>query len=352
MKKLLFAMFFVQFTISMVNAQATADPNLDLNMVPPLVALNTNSVMEATVNNFGSRDIVANSLIVQISVGLNAEMIGLDPTSSTDWTLISNPSGASNTWRLQNTSGIITQFDPFPVPIKIIVRGVALGGPSNILGNIAYRVGLNPLLPLSAPSASQGNIDPTNDNPITSLTVVSVLAVSLTEVTSTASDCSAKITWSTVREDAGSTFDVEYSPDGARFVKVGTVAGRSATGSKYDFSYSQGNGKGFYRLKIGSATGEVTYSKVVNVTTKCNEKKVFIYPNPIQNLQDLHVNITNFAGAVNGNLINAAGQIILTKKLVNGANLVKIENLAEGIYTFKVTDEAKEVQNFKIVVVK
>lgn len=351
MRKLILALFFSQIAISSLFAQATADPNLDLNMAPPTVALNTNSIMEATVNNFGSRDIVANSLIVQISVGSNAEMIGLDPSSSSDWTIISSPAGASNTWRLQNTSGVITQFDPFPIPIKIIVKGVALGGPSNILGNIAYKVGANPLLG-GAPSATQGNTDATNDNPITSLTVVNVLAVSLTDITSTASDCSAKIAWNTAREDAGSTFDVEYSPDGARFVKVGTVAGRSATGANYEYSYSQGNGKGFYRLKIGAATGGDTYSKVVNVTTKCNEKKVFIYPNPIQNLQDLHVNVTNFFGAVKGDLINAAGQIILTKKLVNGANLVKIANLAEGVYTFKVTDEAKEIQNFKIVVVK
>ncbi len=351
MKKLIIAFILTQIAISGLIAQPTADPNLDLNMVPPTVALNTNSIMEATVNNFGSRDIVANSLIVQITVGTNAEMIGLDPTSSSDWTLISSPTGTSNTWRLQNTSGVVTQFDPFPIPIRIIVKGVALGGPSLINGNIAYKVGPNALLG-GAPSVSQGNTDATNDNPTTSLTVVTVLAVSLTDVTSTAADCSAKINWSTVKEDAGSTFDVEYSPDGVRFVKVGTVAGRSTAGSNYEFSYSQGNGRGFYRLKIGSINGGVSYSKVVNVTTRCNEKKVFIYPNPIQNLQDLHVNVTNFFGTVKGDLINAAGQIILTKKLVNGANLVKIANLAEGAYTFKVSDEAKEIQNFKIIVVK
>ena len=137
--------------------------------------------------------------------------------------------------------------------------------------------------------------NPNNNSLSPGLQVVSVLAVSLTDVTSAAADCSAKINWSTVKEDAGSTFDVEYSPDGARFVKVGTVAGRSTSGSNYEFSYSQGNGRGFYRLKIGGINGGVSYSKVVNVTTRCNEKKVFIYPNPIQNLQDLHVNVTNFS---------------------------------------------------------
>ena len=145
---------------------------------------------------------------------------------------------------------------------------------------------------------------------------------------------------------------MEYSPDGSSFVKVGTVAGRSATGSNYEYAYSQGNGKGFYRLKIGSATGGITYSKVVNVITKCNQKKVFIYPNPIQNLQNLQINVSNFVGKIKGEFVNAAGQVVSTKTLINGLNLLKIANMPEGIYTFKVTDEAKGVLNFKIVVVK
>lgn len=351
MKKLILSVAVAFGFLASAFAQPEANPALDLNMVPATIALNANSTLQAFAGNvLGDRDIVANSLRVTISVGTNAEIIGIDAASSANWVFISGGTGAGNTYRLRNIGTIIPDQQDL---ILLTIRGVALGGPSNISGNITYIAGTNPLLG-GLQNSSQGDLDPSvgSNSPITSLTVVTVLAVSLTDITSKASDCSAKIAWNTSREDAGSTFDVEYSPDGARFVKVGTVAGRSATGANYEYSYSQGNGKGFYRLKIESATGGISYSKVVNITTKCNEKKVFIYPNPIQNLQDLHVNVTNFFGAVKGDLINAAGQIVLTKNLVNGANLVKIANLTQGVYTFKVTDEAKEIQNFKIVVVK
>ena len=352
MKKLILTVVTSVCLIGGVLAQPRANPALDLNMLPPTIAINTNGTLQAFAQNpLGEREIVANSLRVTITVGNNAEIIGVDPASTVNWILLSSPSGTGNTYIFKN---IATIFPDVEDTILLTIRGVAAnGGPKNISGLVSYITGANPLLG-GAQSATQGDLDPSvgSNNPITSLTVVTVLAVSLTDVTSTASDCSAKIAWNTTREDAGSTFDVEYSPDGGRFVKVGTVAGRSTSGSNYEFSYSQGNGRGFYRLKIGGINGGISYSKVVNVTTRCNEKKVFIYPNPIQNLQDLHVNVTNFFGAVKGDLINAAGQIILTKKLVNGANLVKIANLAEGVYTFKVSDEAKEIQNFKIVVVK
>ncbi|MBC7511786.1 MAG: T9SS type A sorting domain-containing protein, partial [Ferruginibacter sp.] len=201
-------------------------------------------------------------------------------------------------------------------------------------------------------SVIYGDNNSSNDNGSAPLIVTRLLAVALTDITASATDCLAKLSWNTLKEDAGSTFDVEYSPDGVSFVKVGTVIGRSATGAKYEYAYSQGNGKGYYRLKIGSATGGISYSKVVNVTTKCNQKKVFIYPNPVQNAQNLQINVSNFAGKIKGDMINAAGQVVLNKTLVNGLNVVKIANLAEGIYTLKVTDEAKEIQNFKIVIVK
>ena len=353
--KLAIALLFVQLS---VYGQNTANPFINLNMSPATLALNTNGIVEIDAGNAGQEDIARNSLRVLFSMSSNGEILGLDPSSDPKWTIFSLTTGTGNSVVLRNTLGPIPLFSSST--IKLIVKATASGGPNNMAGNISYYFISGGNLLLANPpyipgtqSSAQGN-DPNDDNGSSSLTVATVLAVSLTTITSTASDCSATIKWNTVKEDAGSTFDVEYSPDGARFVKVGTVAGRSATGAKYEYSYSQGSGKGYYRLKIGTRSGgSISYSKVVNITTICNEKKAFIYPNPIKNQQDLHVNIANFTGTVKGDLVNAAGQIILTKRLVNGANnLVKIENLPHGVYTFKVIDEAKEIQNFKVVIVK
>ena len=350
--KLLIVLLVVQ---SYCYGQNTANPFININMNPSTLAMNSTGKVEIDAGNAGQENIAPHSLRVLFSMSSNGEILGLDPSSDTLWTIFTLSTGTGNTVVLRNI-GIIPLFTSST--IKLVVKATAMGGPNNMTGNIAYYFIAGGNLELPNPpytagtqSSAQGN-DPNDDNGSSSLTVASVLAVSLADVTSSANDCSAKISWSTLKEDAGSTFDVEYSPDGDRFVKVGTVAGRSSTGANYDFSYSQGNGKGFYRLKIASTTSTTSYSKIVNVVTKCNQKKVFIYPNPVQNLQNLQINVSNFAGKVKGDLTNAAGQVVLNSTLVNGLNTVKIANLAEGIYTFKVTDEAKEVQNFKIVIVK
>ncbi len=346
MKKLLF--FAIAASVFCLKVAAQGDPTVNsVGFASGTVAVGQTTILNIDVTN---NDFVNFNTIpaggYQVSISLPASLVyRSEPLSIAAMSNVSGPLFDNFTFDGQNvfTADLAAPQGVGQVSkLQIVVKGlVVTSGPVlSVVDVVALTAGV---------SATD---NPNNNSLSPGLQVVNVLAVSLTDITSTASDCSAKIAWNTTREDAGSTFDVEYSPDGARFVKVGTVAGRSATGANYEYSYSQGNGKGFYRLKIGAATGGDTYSKVVNVTTKCNEKKVFIYPNPIQNLQDLHVNVTNFFGAVKGDLINSAGQIILTKKLVNGANLVKIANLAEGVYKFKVSYDAKEIQNFKIVVVK
>ena len=336
--------------------QGSANPYLNLTMQPDTLAVNGMGIVALELGNAGQDSIVPNSLRALFSMSVNGEILGLDPTSDPQWTVFSLSTGPGNTIVLRNTNGGISGYNL--TNVRLNVRGSSLGGPSKMTGNIGYYqiTNGNPLLPnppfaSGTQSSAQGDIAADN-NGSSALTVVQALAVKLADVTSTSVDCAAKIVWNSFSEDPGTFYDIEYSPDGVRFVKVGTVAGRSATGSKYEFSYSQANGKGFYRLKIGDLTGQVSYSKVVNVVTNCNEKKVFVYPNPIKNQQDLHINVSNFTGKVKGELINAVGQVIFTKSLVNGSNLVQVTNLSEGIYIFKVSDDTKEMQNFRIVVIK
>ena len=58
--------------------------------------------------------------------------------------------------------------------------------------------------------------------------------------------------------------------------KVGAVPiNNSADGLTYEYTHFQGIGRGYYRLKIISRDGKFSYSKIVNVDTKCIIKKGF-----------------------------------------------------------------------------
>lgn len=330
-----------------------ADPGIiSIQSVPATLGLNSTGFVEITEANFGSNDIVANSVRILLTISSNATITGVDASSDPKWSVFSLGSGAANSIQLRNNATIASGDGGV---IKLAIKAVATGGPSTFTGNIAYyfTAGGNPLLtPAGTQSSSQGN-DNTNDNGQSTLTVTVVVPLRLTDVTAEPSDCSAKLKWSTSMEEAGADFDVEYSADGRNYVKVATVAGHNiATGSSYEYAYNQGNGKGYYRLRMGNADGGYTYSKVVNTNIKCNVKKVFIYPNPLKADEVLHVNVSNFEGKVRGELLGAEGKVILTRTLQNGSNLVMLGTLPQGNYSFKVSDDKGEMQNYKVVIVK
>jgi Secretion system C-terminal sorting domain/SprB repeat len=196
-----------------------ANPNIDLSINPISIPLNSNATLTAVAANFGTGgNIVANSLRMTITVGLNAEILSIDPSSSSNWTLLSNTTGSGNTFRLKNIGSILDfQQDD----IKLVVKGVAVAGPSNILGNITYIAGANPLLtPPTAPSSSQGNVFTTDDNAVTSLTVIPSLVVTavatIGATTITAIPCKSGSATLNVAASGGAS-PMTYSLDGVLY---------------------------------------------------------------------------------------------------------------------------------------
>lgn len=348
MKKALFSLLIIIAGAAPAMAQ---DLFFQMNMNPATLAVNASGKLEIDAGNGGNGTYVANSVRLQITMSANGTITGLDPTSDPRWTVFSGtPNAAGNTYFLYNTGGPFNDFEV--VPLKLNVKGLVVGGPLTITGRMLFITGNNPLLG-GAPNSSQGNADPSNDNGQTSLTVSGVVAVRFNDITAEPSDCSAKLKWSTSMEEAGSSFEVEYSADGRNFVKVASVAGKqNPSGSSYEYAYNQGNGKGYYRLKIIGIDGQASYSKIVNAAIKCNVKKVFIYPNPIKADEVLHVNVSNYEGNVKGELYGAEGKVVLTRTLQNGSNLVTLSSLPQGTYNFKVSDDRGEMQSYKVVIIK
>jgi uncharacterized repeat protein (TIGR01451 family)/gliding motility-associated-like protein len=174
LNKLIILVFTVFMFIPKGYSQSIADPGIEVLMSSPTVTNGSLGILNVNVGNYGNGDIVQNSLTVVVSVGVNAEIIGVSTGSDVRWTPFSLSTGSANTMKLTNSGGSFSSFDVSDILLN--VRGTSVGDANGIIGNVVYITANNPLLcvgcitpPLNI---SQGNSDSTNDNSSTSLSVI------------------------------------------------------------------------------------------------------------------------------------------------------------------------------------
>ena len=160
---------FLFISISLKGYSQNADPGIGIIMSPPSVPQGSTGILSANVGNYGNDNIVANSLLVTISVGLDAEILGVALGGDPRWVVFSMTTGSANTIKLTNAAGNFTPFDVGD--ILLTVRGNVISAPNLIFGNISYLPGINPLLCGSCLNSSQGNALNSNDDSQTSLAV-------------------------------------------------------------------------------------------------------------------------------------------------------------------------------------
>jgi hypothetical protein len=176
--KFIVLLFTVFIAMSKAYSQVPdpTDPGIVTLMSPSSVVLGSSGILSADVGNYGTETIVANSLRVTISVGLDAEILGIAPGSDPRWTQLGllTP-GSGNTILLTNSAGGFGASDHGN--ILLTVKGTTVSPPDIIQSNIVYITAANPLLcdvPNCNPiplNASQGNASTSNDNHQTSLAV-------------------------------------------------------------------------------------------------------------------------------------------------------------------------------------
>ena len=206
-----------------------------------------------------------------------------------------------------------------------------------------------------SPTAVTSDVNGTNQAASTEINVTAtVLPVVLADFYVTASSCNGVLNWKTASEQNVKSFEVEYSANGVSFTKAGTVqAKNSASGSVYKYVNAQGTGRGYYRLKIVDIDGQVSYSRIVSVDTKCNGiKSVSLYPNPLTASQNLTVIVSGYEGSIKGEMVSMSGQVVRTYSLKNGTNTLPVDKLAQATYMLRVTDAAGESESFRVIVIK
>ncbi len=174
LSKSIISFFIVFVIISKGYAQNNADPGIGILMSPSAVVIGSNGILKASAGNYGNQTIVKNSLRVSISVGSNAEILGIATESDKRWSQLNLTDGSANTIKLTNTGGGFDSFDFGD--IILIVRGNAVSEPNLISGSIVYVTAQNSMLCegcVSPPlNISQGNASNSNDISKTSLAVI------------------------------------------------------------------------------------------------------------------------------------------------------------------------------------
>ncbi|KAI9459571.1 hypothetical protein F5148DRAFT_1150819 [Russula earlei] len=91
--------------------------------------------------------------------------------------------------------------------------------------------------------------------------------------------------WTTTQEQNVARFDIEYSPTGTQFTKVGQVTanGNTTTQSNYSFTHTPGTPAPvyYYRLRMVNADGSAMYSNTIQIIPSTTKFEInSVTPNP------------------------------------------------------------------------
>jgi len=173
------------------------------------------------------------------------------------------------------------------------------------------------------------------------ITASGPLPVRLTAFTGKLQSNNAILKWSVQNEKAGDVYILESANASMFFNEVYTISAMQANAAK-SYSYSVLNAtNAYYRLKMISIDGKITYSPVINLNNKTRNIKVVATVNGIsvQNSTTIKtVDITDINGKK------------LVSKTINIAGFLQIPfTAASGMYIVKITDDAGISSAHKIV---
>lgn len=142
--------------------------------------------------------------------------------------------------------------------------------------------------------------------------------------------------WSTATERSNRGFDIERSPDGAEWERIGFLAGHGNSQHLREYQFADQKIPAlravYYRLKQLNEDGTFAYSRIVAVQLSARENSLDLYPNPV--VDELHLRLGLPSLDVRLRIINLLGQI-LAEKLHSAGQTEIVENvslLPSGVY--------------------
>jgi hypothetical protein len=354
----LYKLTLLFFTVFMVvpkgYSQRNADPGIGILMSSASVALNSTGILSATVGNYGNGTIVSNSVRVTISVGSNAEILGIASGSDARWSQLSLTAGSGNTIKLTNTGGGFNSFDASD--ILLTVRGNVVSSPTGIAGNIVYIAGSNPLLCAGCTSTPQnlfqGNASSFNVNSETSLAILMPNALPI-DLLSFSGEClpnQIRLNWETASETNNDYFSIERSNDGINWSEIGKIngAGNSSSSRKYFLDdINQYNEVSYYQLKQHDFSGITrTFGPISVQTCIAANEALTIYPNPAKDAININFN-GNIEQVMNSEIYDLFGRNMYQSSIYQSA--INVENFQDGIYFLQLILKAGNITQIFII---
>ena len=171
------------------------------------------------------------------------------------------------------------------------------------------------------------------------ITVLNILDVKLINFFSSYKDGVVKLNWQAVTDKSFQYFDIEHSTDGVSFVRLKTMnATNSGVIADYQFDHAGASeGNNFYRLRMVSNSGKISYSSVIRVSVKDAKSKQPNYVNSFfKNKVEMKLN-SDKEEAIAVHLFSQAGKLIKYTEVRGnaGTNFIQmdgLESVAAGTY--------------------
>lgn len=329
--------------VSLLSARAqNADPYISISMRPATVQLGATTTLEILEGNFAFDPICPNALIITVSVGPNAQILGIATGSDPRWVISTLTTGSANTIRMTNANGGFGELDLGYV--YLTVKAVSFGGPNNVGANMAYIIENNPCSG-GAPNMIHGNSNIENDNGVTSLTVPIPGPLSLKFTGFNVSDkgCSGSVSWTTAEEEHVSHFDVQQSFDGNSFTTLRTVASKGDGGHSYELAVTQPQKMMYYRVIGVDIDNKKSYGaiKALQLANCTQAAIVQVFPVPAARNQNITMQ-TNSNDKITYRLVDISGKVVQTGIFVRTK---QIGGLNSGMYLLEMTSAGfKETQ--------
>jgi len=154
------------------------------------------------------------------------------------------------------------------------------------------------------------------------------LLVKLSTFSGKAAKCNAILSWQSSETPGQEQYEVQYSKDGQVYMTVGRQTSLDGNGGYYSYQYTQGPGKGYYRLKVTDMGGKVNYSQTISVETNCEEHKISISPNPTSSY-------IKVSGVVAGNevrVMDMLGQMVTSSIANSNVATLDLSAYPAGVY--------------------
>lgn len=170
------------------------------------------------------------------------------------------------------------------------------------------------------------------------------LPITLVSFEANAVESMAVLQWNTTEETGFDRFEIERSPDGKNWTRLGVVLGKSEMENQYTFSdHSPLAGENLYRLKMADKDDSYTYSPVRSLTF--DQPSTVLYPNPVTIDSKLKLLTPNAEQIAKMQLYDTEGRLLME---TTGTEL-DTRSLSPGLYMVQITYTDSSISTHRII---